>query len=122
MIYPLNRKAQDLAHVLILDQGADPDLKTDLIQGLVHDHTTSALNHTHAPNHDLDHHDATDHTPSRPGIQGPDPSPVQSHDLDQNHHRSPGLDHALALLLDHQETKKLGLQNPKQMRIRITIR
>lgn len=111
-------KAQDLA--LVHDQGADRDRKTAHIPGLVHDHTTAALSQHHAPNHDLDHHDTTDRTPSHPGIQGP--GPVQSRDLDQNPHRSPGLDHALALLLDHQEMKKPALQNVKQTRIRITIR
>ena len=116
VIYPIHRKAQDL--VLVLE--ADQDQKTVHIPGLVHDRTTAALSQHHAPNHDLDHHDATDHTPSHPGIQGP--GPVQSHDLDQNPHRSQGLDHALALLLNHQEMRKLALQNVKQTRIKITIR
>ena len=116
--YLFHRKAQDLA--LVLDQGVDQNRKTDHIPGLVHDHTTAAPSQHHAPNHDPDHHDATDHTPSHPDIQGP--GPVQSHDLDQNPHRSPSLDHALALLLAHQEMIKLALQNVKQTRIRITIR
>ena len=116
--FPLRRKAQDLA--LVLDQGADQDRKTDHIPGLVHDRTTAALSQHRAPNHDPDHHDETDRTPSHPGIQGP--GPVQSHDLDQNLHRSPGLDHALTLLLNHQGMKKLALQNVKQTRIKITIR
>lgn len=119
--FTIHRKAQDLDHVLILDQGADPDLKTDLVPDLVLilDHATSALDHDHAADHDPTHRDATDHTPSRPGI--PDPSPVPSHDLDQNPHRSPGLDHAPVLHLDHQEMRKLGLLSQKQMKIRITI-
>lgn len=115
MIYPLFRKAQDLA--LVPDQGADQDLKTDLVPGLVHDHTTAALNQHRAPSHDLAHHDAIDRIPSHPSIQDPGLSPVQSHDLDQN--QSPGLDHALTLH-NHQKMKKLA-QNLKQTRIRITI-
>lgn len=108
-------KAQDLALVPI--QGADQDLKTVLVPGLVRDHTTAARNRHHAPNHDLAHHDAIDPIPSHPGIQGLGLNPVQSHDLDPN--RSPGLDRALTLH-NHQKMKKLA-QSPKQTRIRITI-
>lgn len=121
----LCRKAQVLDHVL--DQEADPDLKTDRVPGLalIHDHAASALNLDHTPDPDLTLHGATDHTqnhaPSHPGTRGPDPSPVQNHDLDQDPRTSPSLDHVLVQHLDHHEMRKLGLLSTEQMRIRIII-
>lgn len=121
----LCRKAQVLDHVL--DQEADPDLKTDRVPGLalIHDHAASALNLDHTPDPDLTLHDATDHiqnhAPSHPGTRGPDPSPVQNHDLDQDPRTSPSLDHVLVQHLDHHEMRKLGLLSTEQMRIRIII-